>query len=159
MKPLWEVADFVRMMRRQMRFGELSRAPLRLLRLELQGESAQCDWMMRPPDAWDESLRPRERERNVSQQALRDAIALRELFFDALPGVQKAVLRTFRQSAPREPPELILFGAVTREEPATLRVSSLPMRAKLHGFQFHLEDGILGQLQQQVEEPSLELTI
>ena len=36
MRQLWEVADFVRKMRRQMRFGELSRAPLKLLRMELR---------------------------------------------------------------------------------------------------------------------------
>src|ERR1700721_552182 len=33
MKPVWDVADFVRGLRREMRFGELSRAPLKLLRL------------------------------------------------------------------------------------------------------------------------------
>jgi len=57
MRPLWEVADFVRSMRRQMRFGEFSRSPLRLLRVELREDTAECDWILRPPDIWDDSLR------------------------------------------------------------------------------------------------------
>jgi len=40
MKQLWEAADFVRNLRRRLRFGELSRAPLKLLRLELRGNQA-----------------------------------------------------------------------------------------------------------------------
>ncbi len=43
MKPLWEAADFLIRMRRRLRFGELSRAPLQLLRLELRGEQAECE--------------------------------------------------------------------------------------------------------------------
>ena len=66
-----------------------------------------------------------------------------DLAFDALPQVESAVLRAFRSSAAREPPELILTGAAGREAPPILRVSSLVMRAKLYGFQFELEDGIL----------------
>src|SRR2546427_10901656 len=146
MNPFWEVADFVRGLRREMRFGEISRAPLRLLRLELSGESLACDWIARPPDIWDASLRRRERERNQSEQALRDAIRVRDLTFAALPNVESAVLRAFRPSAAREPPELIITGKVGREAPAIFRVSSLAMRAKLYGFQFEMEDGILRDL-------------
>ena len=50
MRQLWEVTDFVRAMRRQMRFGELSHAPLRLLRLEWEGEAVECDWIARAAD-------------------------------------------------------------------------------------------------------------
>src|SRR5437660_284722 len=146
MKPLWEVADFVRGLRREMRFGELSRAPLRLLHLELSGESLACDWIARPADVWDQELAPHVRERNVSEQALRDAIRMRDLVFEALPQVESAVLRAFRSSAAREPPELILTGTADRKTPPILRVSSLVMRAKLYGFQFELEDGILQML-------------
>ena len=149
MKALWKVADFVRTLRRRMRFGELSRAPLRLLRLELRGDSAECDWMVRPPDIWDASLRRPERERNESQQALYDAIALRDLLFFELPEVQSATLRAFRQSAAREPPELVIAGTVLRDEPTRAGALSLAMRVRLCGLQFHLNDGRLDTLQRE----------
>jgi len=154
MRQLWEVADFVRAMRREMRFGELSRAPLRLLRLELRNETVECDWIARPPDIWDSSLRRPVRDRNESHQALLDAITVRNLVFDALPKIDCAVLRAFRQPA-REPPEMILLGTVSRETPEVHRVNSLAMRAKLYGFCFILEDGFLRPLQ--VGERSEEL--
>ena len=142
MNPFWEVADFIRGLGREMRFGDLSRAPLRLLRLELRGEALACDWMARPPDIWDADLRQPVRDRNESRQALADAIAVRDLAFDTLPDLHMAVLRAFR-SAAREPPQLIISGVATREAPPMFRVSSLAMRAKLYGFQFEMEDGIL----------------
>jgi hypothetical protein len=142
MRQLWEVADFFRAMRREMRFGEISRAPLRPLRVELRNDTLECDWITRPPDVWDSSLRRPERDRNESQQALVDAIAVRNLVFDALPKIDCAVLRAFREPA-REPPEMILLGTVSREMPEVHRVSSLVMRAKLYGFCFILEDGLL----------------
>ena len=147
MKPLWEVADLLRRVRREMRFGELSRAPLRLLRLQWRTGAVECDWLSRPPDQWDTSLRRRERDRSVSQQALRDAIRFRDLIFSALPGVETAVLRAFRPSSAREPPNLIIAGDLVREAPAVLRVSSLAMRAKLYGFRFDLQEGVLQVLQ------------
>ena len=143
MNPFWEVADFVRGLRREMRFGELSRAPLRLLRLELSGQNVACDWIARPADVWDASFRRHRREQNVSEQALRDAIGVRDLVFDSLPGIETAVLRAFRPSGAREPPELIITGMATREAPPVFRISSLVLRAKLYGFQFEMEDGIL----------------
>ena len=152
MNPFWEVADFVRGLRREMRFGELSRASLRLLRLELRGEALACDWIARPPDVWDASLRRRERERNESEQALRDAIRVHDLVFVALPDVETVMLRAFRPSAAREPPELIVIGSGNREVPPTFRVSSLVMRAKLYGFQFEMEDGVLRALDSEEKE-------
>jgi hypothetical protein len=146
MRQLWEVADFVRAMRREMRFGEISRAPLRLRRLELRNNTLECDWTTRAPDVWDSSLRRPARDRNETCQALLDAIAVRNLVFDALPKIDCAVLRAFRQPA-REPPEMILLGAVSREVLEVHRVSSLAMRAKLYGFCFILEDGFLRPLQ------------
>ena len=139
MKPVWEVADFVRGLRREMRFGELSRAPLKLLRLELRGDSLACDWMARPADIWDADLRQSVRDRNESLQALADAIAVRDLAFDALPNLQTAVLRAFRPSAAREPPELIIIGSIHRDDPEVYGRASLLMRAKLSGFRFCLE--------------------
>ena len=156
MRPLWEVADFVRAIRRQMRFGEFSRARLRLLRMELHDDTVQCDWIARLPDAWDDNLPGSMRNQNESLQALADAITMRNILFDAIPDVESAVLRAFRQPA-REPPELIVLGTVSREAPAVHRVSSLVMRAKLYGFCFCYEDGFLRPLQQ-VEDKSEELT-
>ena len=155
MRPLWEVADFVRAIRRQMRFGEFSRARLRLLRMELHDDTVQCDWIARLPDAWDDNLPGSMRNQNGSLQALADAITMRNILFDAIPDVESAVLRAFRQPA-REPPELIVLGTVSREAPAVHRVSSLVMRAKLYGFCFCYEDGFLRPLQQ-VEDQSEEL--
>jgi hypothetical protein len=146
MRQLWEVADFVRALRRQMRFGEISRAPLKFLRIEVREDTLECDWAARPPDPWDSSLRRAGRDRNESQQILLDALALRDLVFATFPKIACAVLRAFRLPA-REPPELILLGTVSREMPEVHRVSSLVMRAKLYGFCFVLEDGLLRPLQ------------
>jgi hypothetical protein len=146
MRQLWEVADFARAMRREMRFGEISRAPLRLLRVELRNNAVECDWVARPPDVWDSSLRRAVRDRNESLQVLLDAISVRNLLFDAFPRVYCAVLRVFRQPA-REPPEMVVLGTVSRELPEVHRVNSLVMRAKLYGFCFSLEDGVLKPLQ------------
>ena len=126
-----------------MRFGEFSRAPLQLLRFELRGDFAECDWLSRPEDAWDASLPRPQRDRKDSLQALVDAMSMRELLFEALPEVQSAVLRAFRRPPAREPPELIILGMAGREAPYVLRVASVAMRAKLYGFCFCLEEGFL----------------
>jgi hypothetical protein len=139
---LAEIGNFIRAQRIQMRFGELSRAPLRLLRLKVQGDTAECDWMSRPADEWDRDIPRRVSEANVSTQALQDAIVVRDLLFCALPGIDTASLRVFRESIAGEH-ELIITGTVTREQQGPRHVASLAMRAKLLGFQFWLEDGIL----------------
>lgn len=148
---LWELADFIRSTRRKLRFGEFSRAPLHLLRVEIGEHSAECDWLMRPPDVWDDGLPLGTREQNESQQGLADAITMRAFLFDALPNVESAVLRAFHQSN-RKRLELMILGTVSRESPAVHRVSSMAMRAKLYGFCFWLENGFLRPLQQVVEE-------
>jgi hypothetical protein len=145
-KGLLHVADFIRRLRVQMRFGELSRAPLRLLRLQLWPGTVECDWMARSSDAWDEALPRSQRDRCASFQAVQDALAIREMLFGVLPDVQSAELRSFRQSA-REPPELIIFGAVTRETVPVEKVASPVMRAKLYGFRFFLDDGVLKRME------------
>lgn len=149
MKLLWEIADFARAVRRQMRFGELSRAPLRLIRLELRGNCVECEWMVRPTDKWDADLRRQQIEQINSQQALRDAVAMRDLVFASLSDVDQAVLRAFRHSPGREPPQLVIAGYVSRSDPEALRLSSWAMKAKLYGFRFDLDDGIL----QALDEP------
>jgi hypothetical protein len=146
MERLWQIIEFMRAVIRRLRFGEISRAPLQVIRLEVQGDSVECDWVARSPDAWDDDLPAGIAERNASVQALEDAMALRELLFSTLPCVRTGVLRAFRQSS-REPPQLIITGRVTRQEGASLTVSSLAMRAKLAGLQFWLVDGVLKALQ------------
>lgn len=146
MKQLWQVAGFLRKLHAELRFRELSRAPLKLLRLQLQEQTAECDWVARPADSWDANLPPHTREQKASSQALEDAMKLRDMLFGLLPDVRLAVLRAFRQSA-REPPRLIIAGTVTRQLPAIKKVKSPDMRARLYGFRFWLNDGVLAPLE------------
>ena len=142
MQYLWELGYFFRMHRMRMRFGELSRAPLRLLRVEVRGQEAQCEWMARPSDEWDNDLPPADGRRNASLQALKDAMAIRELLFSALPEVDSALFRVYRQPV-REPPELIIAGIVNRNDEISFNVRSPAMQAKLYGFRFWMDDGVL----------------
>jgi hypothetical protein len=142
MRLLWGISDFGRALRRELRFGELSRAPLLLLRLEWRGDAAECDWLARPADEWDRDLPRHARDGNAAEQALRDAMAIRTLLFEALPGVGTAALRAFRQS-PGGTRDVIIVGAVARGEDVPRKISSTAMRAKLLGFQFWLQDGAL----------------
>jgi hypothetical protein len=143
MRVLWGISDLGRAMRREMRFGELSRAPLRLLRVEWRGEAAECDWLARCGDEWDLDLPRHVSEGNASEQALRDAIAMRDLLFNALPEVNHATLHAFRVSEDGAARDLIIAGAVARGEEVSPKVSSTAMKAKLLGFQFWLQDGVL----------------
>ena len=143
---LTEIGLFFRAQKIQMRFGELSRSPLRMLRFELRGKAAECDWMARPADRWDAHVPARVAELNVSNQALKDVIAIRELLFAALPEVETASLRVFRPSESGEP-DLIIAGQVTREQGRMRHIASLAMRAKLLGLHFWLQDGVLESLQ------------
>jgi hypothetical protein len=126
----------------QLRFGTLSRAPLRLLRLEWRGNHAECDWIARLQDEWDRGLTRPMTDANVTLQALEDAIVVRELLFNVLRNISTATLRVYRQAADEEP-ELIITGTVTRPEPSRWNVRSLVMKAKLYGFRFSLDDGRL----------------
>ena len=150
MEDICELGDFIRRLRTKMRFGELSRAPLRLLRLQLRNDAVECEWMARAADPWDADLPASLRERHVSLQALQDAIAIRELLLSILPGIQTGVIRVYRQSE-GETPELVIAGSVNREEQSAWRIPSLAMRAKLCGFQFCLENGVLEALERRPE--------
>jgi len=145
MRYLCEIGDFIRRIRVQARFGTLSREPLRLLRLQLSGTLIECEWIAREADQWDASLPRYVRERNISAQALEDAITVKKLLFSLMPDVDAALLRVYRRLSD-ESPELIITGTVRRNEQPTFSVHSLVMRAKLCGLQFSLEDGILGTL-------------
>ena len=144
MKQLWGAVEFVRMFRWKLQFGELSRAPMKLLKFHLQGELAECDWVARPHDPWDASLPPQIRRRHASEQALHDAIAVRELLFRALPELQTAAFRIYREMTNADP-ELVIAGIVDRGDEVA-NVPSPAMRARLCGLRFWLEDGILGVL-------------
>jgi hypothetical protein len=136
MKQLWEAADFVRSLHRRLRFRKLSRAPLKLLRLELRGDHAECEWLA--------SLA----ERDTSSQILEDSLAVRKLLFAAMPSLSSAVFRVYRQAEP-EHAELIITGTVTRDKQATDDVCSPAMRARLCGLHFWLEADVLGGLKTQ----------
>jgi hypothetical protein len=148
MRRLWDISNFVRGLRIQLRFGELSRAPLRLLRLELCGSMVECDWMARPADPWDSDLPRAVRRDHETTQALQDAIAVRELLFELLADAETAVLRVFRPGGDADL-EMIISGTVAREQLATRHFHSVAMRAKLLGLQFWLEDGTLAAMQPQ----------
>jgi hypothetical protein len=145
MRQLWEVSDFVRKLRVRMRFGKLSRAPLKLLRFELRGQAAQCEWMARPADPWDAGLAPGVGERNASSQALEDSLAVREMLFAAMPSVSSAVFRVYRAVEGADA-ELIIVGTVERDEQVAGNIRSLAMRAQLFGFRFWMDNGVLGTL-------------
>ncbi|HWF38664.1 MAG TPA: hypothetical protein VG322_09100 [Candidatus Acidoferrales bacterium] len=148
---LLELGEFVRRFRANVQFRDLSRAHLELLRVELKGSQAECEWMAQAADKWDAGLPRAIAERNASTQALRDALAVRELLFQVLPGLQSAALRVYRSGFGRKR-ELVISGEVTREETAPESVQSVAMRAKLLGLQFEMNEGILEELRQEVCE-------
>jgi hypothetical protein len=142
MKNLLDAADFLRRARRKMRYGEFSREPLELLRLEWKGNALECDWLMRPADRWDVDLPARVVEENQTLQALRDALRLRNIVFESFPRVDNAELRMFRIGADNLP-ELVMSGSVVRANEIFERVASVAMRARLCGFRFTQGDGSL----------------
>ena len=126
----------------RLRYGEFSREPLELLRLEWKGNSLECDWLMRPADRWDVDLPARVVEENQTLQALRDALRLRNIVFESFPRVDNAELRMFRVGAD-DLPELVMSGSVVRTNEVFERVASIAMRARLCGFRFTQGDGSL----------------
>src|ERR1700724_2279547 len=135
MKGICDVLEFFWKLRTRMRFGSLSRAPLRLLRFELHAGSAECEWIARAPDPWDLDLATEVGERNSALQALLDAIALRQMIFSSIPEIREARFRVYRKRN-SDGHELIITGLVTRADDAPPRISSLVMRAKLYGLHF-----------------------
>jgi hypothetical protein len=142
MKGICEIAEVLWKLRTRMRFGALSRAPLQLLRFEVCGGHAECEWVARAPDPWDIDLAAEIGERNGALQALLDAIALRQAIFSSIPELQEANFRVYRQKN-SETRELIITGLVGRDDEAPPRISSLVMRAKLYGLHFSIQDGML----------------
>jgi len=141
MEWIWNTSEFVRRVRCQMRFGHLSRSALKLVRLELREHEAECEWIARANDPWDSDLPAQSRKRHHAEQALRDAIRLRELLFASLPGIDTLVVKAYREKQGEL--ELIVFGVLERADVVAPKIASLAMRAKLYGLRFCLEDGCL----------------
>jgi len=136
------VSQFLRRLRVQLRFGELTRAPLHLLRLNILGEIAKCDWLARTPDPWDADVSKSLRDRHASLQALKDAINVRALLFETMPHIETADLRIYRET-PSFEREMIITGCVQRNDHSARNIHSLAMRAKILGFRFNLVDDVL----------------
>jgi hypothetical protein len=139
------VGHFLHDLRRQLRFGVLSRAPLRLIRFQIGEDAAECDWIARRQDPWDADLSREIGRRHASLQALKDAIDIRLMLFEALPDLATARLRVYRDSASHSR-ELIIIGNVRRHDGAFRSIHSLAMRAKLVGLRFCLENELLCRL-------------
>lgn len=146
MKQLCDLRNAITSLRVQLRFGKLSRSPLRLVRLEWRGGHVDCDWIARAQDEWDEGLPKHVGEGNAALQALEDAIVVRDVLFYALHDISSATFRVYRGTA-NEPQELIITGTVTRPEPFRWDIHSLAMRAKMCGLQFCLDEGKLVAIQ------------
>lgn len=143
-KRLCDAGHFLRDFRVHMRFGELTRAPLRLLRFQLSEDFVECDWVAREADPWDADLPGSVGQKHASLQALKDAIDVRNLLFRILPGADTALLRVYR-SGPSDD-ELIITGTSERRDRHAPSVRSLAMRAQLLGFRFSMNDGVLNEL-------------
>jgi len=141
-RQLWNASQFLRGLRIQMRFGELSRAPLQLLRFQMLGDVVECDWLARLPDAWDADLSHSVRQRHASLQTIKDAIDVRALLFDTLPQIETAHFCVYRESSSYAR-ELIIAGCAQRNDNSSRWVHSLAMRAKVLGFRFNLEWDVL----------------
>lgn len=134
-----------------MRFGDLSRMPLHLLRFEIAGSCATCELMARDPDPWDFDLAPNTYDRNATMQALLDAMAVRRLLFHTLSSVTEVKIRVYRPPQPGRR-ELIITGLMTRDDIVPPRVSSTVMRAKLYGLRFSMQEGELAPLPTEEEK-------
>jgi hypothetical protein len=139
------ISQFLRGLKVKMRFGELSRAPLKLLNFQIFDEVVQCDWLARSPDPWDAGLSTRIQERHSSLQTIRDAIDVRALLFDVLPHAAAADFRVYRESSTNVR-EMIMTGCTHRVDNSSRCVHSLVMRAKILGFRFHMDGDALRSL-------------
>jgi hypothetical protein len=136
------VSHFLCRLRVQMRFGELTRAPLKLLRLEILTDSVECDWLARAQDPWDAELPRDVGQRHSSLQTLRDAIDVRALLFRTFPAAETAHFQIYRD-VPGTMREVIVTGCTQRNDNLSRGVHSLAMRARNLGFRFRMEDNIL----------------
>ena len=139
---LTRASHFLRDIRFRLRYGELSRAPLKVLRFQVSEATVECDWIARAPDPWDATLPTAVQQRHFSLQALKDAMNIRALLFDAFPGAESAEVRIFRESKDYRR-EIVVTGLLHRNDHSAREVPSIAMRAKVLGFRFRMEDNIL----------------
>lgn len=144
------VAEFLRRASFELRFGEWSRVPLKLQRIEVRETEAWCDWLARPNDEWDSYIPQHASAKNFTRQTLEDAIKVRSMLFSVLREVQTAELQAFR-TLPGDCRELVLTGTVFRDDKLPMRDTSLTMQAKLLGFHFTVADGSLIRLGDQAD--------
>jgi hypothetical protein len=142
MRIVMNAARFLSRTGRDLRQGALSREPMELLRFGWKEDEVECDWLIRPADRWDIDLPSHVSKENQTLQALKDALSLRDLIFESFPEVKNANLRMFRADADRRL-ELMMTGSVSRSNEVFERVASVAMRAKLCGFKFTLDEGVL----------------
>jgi len=138
-KQIFRAAQFIRGLRFRMRYGEISRAPLRLLRFQILENTAECDWMARFPDPWDVDLTPKVQQRHITLQALKDAIDVRALLFETLPDLDSAQIHVYRESSDVGC-EVIITGFVQRNDNASRNLHSIVMRARVLGFRFEINE-------------------
>jgi hypothetical protein len=146
MDVLHEFQRLLRVLGSRLRYGTLSRAPLRLVRLAFEEETVRCDWLLRPPDVLDHGLNPEWRDRRVAIEALHDALTMRELVFTTLPQARFGQLRAFSESSGAAR-TLMIAGSVSREAEPVHRSPSMAMRALSCGFRFRLTNGFLEPLE------------
>lgn len=142
---LSHASRFLQELRRTLQYGELSRAPLRLLRFQISDGIAECDWMARSPDPWDAGLPSQIQQEHETLQAIRDAIDIRAFLFDAFPNLETANLNAYRESV-NFTPEIIIAGSVHRNDQSARSIHSIVMRAKVLGFRFRMEGAALKKL-------------
>ena len=139
---LSRASHFLRDIRFRLRFGELSRAPLTVLRFQFVAGTLECDWMARASDPWDGDLPSAVQQRHASLQTLKDALSIRALLFSAFPDADSANVRVFREST-EYTPEMIMAGCLHRGDHSARGEHSIVMRAKILGYRFRLEGDIL----------------
>jgi hypothetical protein len=134
-----DVSHFLLRLRVQLQYGRLSRAPLKLLRLQLTGDFVECDLLARAGDPWDTDLTERLAKRHVTLQTLRDAIDLRALLFRSVPEARGAYCRIYRNGEGGAC-ELVMAGNIHRNDQSARGIHSLSVRARALGFRFRMDN-------------------
>ena len=141
-KQLCDAGLFLRQLRMQLRFGELTRRLFGFFIFKFTDSIAECDWVARQQDPW-------------------DAVSIRRhwstpRFATGIKGCDRHPLVALCHSAgyrlwlvcasianSSHPREVIIIGDVRRRDSTFRSVHSIAMRAKLIGFRFSMEDGML----------------